>query len=155
VWIGSVISALVVALLGHAWLCRTSIPGNAVGKFLIAGTASGLLLVGQQTWRAGVIIETVAAVLAYAFACELYLFLFTLAGSSVSVGVLLALRRGGLTRSEVDVLCDSSEMVDVRIARLMAARLITASGAGLVITSRGRRLLKLFALLAGIFKHDR
>jgi hypothetical protein len=150
-----VISALVLALLGHAWLCRTSIRGNAVGKFLIVGTAIGLLLVGQQTWRSGVTIETVATGLAYAFACELYIFLFTLAGSSVSVGVLLALRRGGLTRSEVDVLCDSSDMVDVRIEGLMAARLITPSSAGFVITSRGRRLLKLFALLGGVFKHDR
>src|SRR5207302_6216679 len=98
-WIGPYFLA---AAGGHALLTRTPLPGNSVAKFLLAGAASGLGLVGHLFAVYGVGMAAFSAIAAYAFACELYLFLFTMTASSVSVKLLLTLRRTDLSAAEID-----------------------------------------------------
>src|SRR5262245_17264170 len=103
-----VVPHFVAAVAGHALLARTRLPGNSVAKFLLAGGLLGLALAAHRLALDGLCLSSVAALAAYAFCCELYVFLFTMVGSSISVKLLLSLRRGELSGPEIDALYDTS-----------------------------------------------
>src|SRR5260370_31126419 len=75
--------------------------GNPIVKFILVGCAGALALGCQLILQDGATVGTLAALLTYAFACELYLFLFALVASSVSARLLLLLRQGGLSPSAI------------------------------------------------------
>ena len=65
-----------VAIAGHAVLCRLPLRGNFVVKFLLVGGLLGVALGAHEVLSHGLAIEAWTALLLYAFACELYIFLF-------------------------------------------------------------------------------
>ena len=72
------------AYLAHALVCRLRFGGNSVVKFVIVGSAARLALLGSKL-RAGLpLAELWPEMLLYAFVCEVYIFLFTFTGTSVS-----------------------------------------------------------------------
>lgn len=142
-----------VTVAGHAVLCRLPLAGNIVMKFLIMGGLVGLALSGHETLVYGLAIETWTALLLYAFVCELYVFLFTLVSSSVSASLLLTLRAGSLTQAEIDRPYSSSSMVDGRVEKLLATRLLGMSLSGYVVTDEGRILLAALRTLRHFFRH--
>jgi len=138
------------AVLIHALVVRVPIRGDSVRKFVAVGGLIAVLLglhalVGFVSLRAGI-----AALVAYAFACELYLFLFTLAGSSVSVRLLRLLNDGPRRRTEMEAVLAPPKMVEERIARMKAVGLIEANGA---VSPRGRRLVARFLAWKRFFRH--
>jgi hypothetical protein len=140
------------AVAAHALSARVP-RGNPIVKFVAVGGLGGLGLAGHLVLWTGVSLTAFAGVLAYAFACELYLFLFTLVASSVSVRLLLLLREGDLSAAQIQALYEPSGMVARRIDRLLAADLVTKEGTAYRVTPRGRRLVRLFLTAKGFFRH--
>jgi DNA-binding HxlR family transcriptional regulator len=143
----------VAAVAGHALLTRTALPANAVVKFLCVGGPLGLGLALHVLALHGVGLAALATLAVYAFACELYIFLFTLVGSSVSVRLLLALRAGDRSGADIDALYGSAGMVTRRLERLAAVGLLVRDGRAVRVLPRGRRLVRVFAALKHFFRH--
>ena len=144
-----------VAIAGHAVLCRLPLRGNFVVKFLLVGGLLGVALGAHEVLSHGLAIEAWTALLLYAFACELYIFLFTLVSSSVSASLLIMLRTGSFTQMELDEHYSSTLMVDRRLDRLLATGLLGANSSGYVLTDKGRALLAVFKALKRFFRHTR
>ena len=149
----SVFMYFAVAVAGHAVLCRTRFVGNIVTKFLAVGGLLGVALIGHNVFVQGLGVETWPAVLAYGFGCELYIFLFTLVGSSVSASLLLTLGTGTLPQTEIDKLYSNTYMVERRIDNLLAAGLLGVTRSGYLVTAKGQSLLAVFRTLHRFFKH--
>jgi hypothetical protein len=92
-------------------------------------------------------------VVVYAFACELYVFLFTLVASSVSASLLMALAAGALTPQEIGALCDEAGMVQMRLERLVDGGLLRVAPAGYAPTRAARVMLAGFRMLRRFFRH--
>ena len=154
-WLIYLLVALAVALLAHAVLSRAAPGVNTVVGFLSVGSVAGIGLLGVLASHYGATsMQTVSALALYAFLCELYIFLFTLAMSSISANLLVRLDRGGLTEQEIDRLYDSSKMVDERIGRLLATTLLKEEPSVLTPTPEGIRLLRILDRLRLFFRHD-
>ncbi len=76
-------------------------------------------------------IELIAALLCYALACELYIFLYTMVSSSVTVSLLLRLRHGPADWQQLDADYSDETMVDGRLTKLVANGLIVLDPRGL------------------------
>ena len=147
--------AFVLAVLAHAVLSRIErLPGNMVVKFVAPGGLVGLGLLAVLLIGYGLNLPTLAGLLLYGLGCELYLFLFTMISSSISVAILLRLESGGLTRREMDMLYKEEEMVAGHVARLVANGFLLATPSGYAVSDRGHLLLHSFARLRRFFGHD-
>jgi predicted transcriptional regulator len=89
----------------------------------------------------------------YGLCCELYVFLFTLAMSSISANLLVSLSRRAMTAAEIEQLYDSRAMVSSRIDRLVAVGLFDETPAGLELTAKGARTVRTFGRLRTFFRH--
>lgn len=144
----------VSAVLIHAAVCRAPIALNNVFRFAAVGGVLGLVwamwlyggygFASPQFW---------AGVLVYGLFCELYVFLFTLAMSSISANLLVSLSRQPMNSVELDKLYDSREMVASRLDRLVAVGIFEEAPAGLRLTAKGERLVRTFGQLRAFFRH--
>jgi hypothetical protein len=147
---------LVLAVLAHAALSRIErLPGNMVTRFVAPAGLVGLGLLAVLLSRYGLDVPTLAGLLLYSLGCELYVFLFTMVSSSISVAILLRLESGGLTRREIDMLYTEEKMVAGRVARLVANGFLVATPSGYAVSDRGQVLLHSFSRLRRFFGHDR
>jgi len=154
VWLASALFALVAAIIGQVVMTRLQFGGSFVARFLLVGGGVGLVMTGSLVRAYGWGVEFWAGVLVYAFACELYVFLVTLVDSSISVSLLLLLRRGSSSRAEIDHLSSSRAMVASRLEKLRMNGLLRRAGSSYALTGRGLRLLVLFRVLR-VFFHRR
>ena len=155
VWLPLAALAFVLAVLAHAVLSRVErLPGNMVLKFVAPAGLLGVGLLAFLLIRYGLDLPTLAGLLVYSLGCELYVFLFTMISSSVSVAILLRLESGGLTGREIDMLYREEEMVAGRVARLVANGFLLATPSGYAVSDRGHVLLHSFARLRRFFGHD-
>jgi hypothetical protein len=153
-WFVEPFLALMLAMAGHAVLCRASLASDVVTRFLIAGGLVGACLVWWLIGHYGLTApQTWAAALVYAFCCELYIFLFTFAMSSITANLLGRLSRGCMTDADIEQLYDSRHMVATRLDRLMAVGLIEETPAGLRLTAKGTRMVRTFRHLRQLFGH--
>ncbi len=152
-WALWVLVYFAMAVAGHAVFCRLPFVWDTVLKFLVVGGPLGLVLSGHMFLLEGLAVETWTALLMYGFACELYIFLFTLVGSSVSASLLLTLRTGTLPQAEIDNLYSNTYMVERRIDNLLAAGLLGVTRSGYLVTAKGQSLLAVFRTLHRFFKH--
>jgi hypothetical protein len=153
-WLLISLLALLCAVLAHAALTRAArMPGNMVVKFVVPAGAIGLALAATLVSQYGHNLPLLAGLLIYAFGCELYIFLFTLVSSSVTVSVLLRLGADRLTRSQIDALYDERQMVAGRITRLVRNGWLVETASGYVLTRRGLTVLHAFARLRRFFGH--
>ena len=153
-WLASALFALVAAVIGQVVVARLQFGGSFVARFLLVGGGVGLVMAGSLVRAYGWGVEFWAGVLVYAFACELYVFLVTLVDSSISVSLLLLLRRGSSSRAEIDHLSSSRAMVASRLEKLCVNGLLNCAGSSYALTPRGLRLLVLFRALR-VFFHRR
>lgn len=153
-WLTMGIGFWVLALTAHAVACRLPRPGNSVIRFLIVGCLTGIALIATLASHYGLSIYCAAGVLIYAFLCELYIFLFTLAISSVSANLLLNLSVRNMTQQEIDRRYESSVMVNQRIDRMVGTGLLEEGPKGAQLTLRGLRLFRMFDLARRFFRHD-
>ncbi|MBY0527544.1 MAG: hypothetical protein K2R98_29375 [Gemmataceae bacterium] len=144
-----VVAYLAAAIVGHAIAMRLSGRGDSVTRFAMVGGFIGLGLSVHALFFDSLPCGG-AALVVYAFACELYVFLFTLVGTSVSVGILLKLANGPHSRSEIAALYDAPSMVRGRVERMRAVGLLGKDG---FPSSQGKRLVALFLTLKRIFRH--
>ena len=100
-WLGLTWIYFFAACLVHAVFCRCSLPGNSVVKFLGAGSLTGLGLINHEFHLYGHGTRAVSSVILYAFICELYLFLFTFVGTSVSASLLFKLRGKAMSLDDI------------------------------------------------------
>jgi hypothetical protein len=153
-WFAAAFVGLVIAVAGHAGLCRAPIPFNGVTRFLMSGGLVGALLVWWLVDRYGMTApQTWAAALVYAFCCELYIFLFTFAMSSITANLIGRLSRSDMTDADIEQLYDSRRMVATRLDRLVTVGLVDEGPTGLQLTAEGGRLVRIFGLLRGLFRH--
>ncbi|PYN43498.1 MAG: hypothetical protein DME00_26910 [Candidatus Rokuibacteriota bacterium] len=153
-WLVSALFALMGAVIGQVVVARLHFGEGFVARFLLVGGAVGLVMAGSLVRAYGWGVEFWAGVLVYAFACELYVFLVTLVDSSISVSLLLLLRRGSSSRAEIDHLSSSRAMVASRLEKLRMNGLLRRAGSSYALTGRGLRLLVLFRVLR-VFFHRR
>jgi hypothetical protein len=153
-WLVGTFLGLVIAVGAHAGLCRAAMPLNAVTRFLIPGTLVGACLAWWLLDRYGATApQAWAGALIYAFGCELYVFLFTLAISSVSANLLTNLLQQDMTDQDVERVYDSRQMVAARLDRLIATGLLDESPSGLRLTTDGARIVCTFHRLRSFFRH--
>jgi hypothetical protein len=141
------------AMVGHAILCRLPVGLNIVFRFVVVGGVIGLVWAWWLYGNFGLAPQFWAGVLVYGLCCELYVFLFTLAISSVSANLLVSLSRRAMTAAELEQLYDSRTMVSARIDRLVGIGLFDETAAGLELTSKGARMVRTFGWLRAFFRH--
>jgi hypothetical protein len=141
------------AVIAHAIMCRAPIGLNIVSRFLVVGGVAGLVWTWWLYQSFGPAPRFFAGVLVYGLCCELYVFLFTLAMSSISANLLVSLSRQAMTAAQIEQLYDSRAMVSSRIDRLVAVGLFDETPAGLALTARGARTVRTFGRLRAFFRH--
>jgi hypothetical protein len=128
---------------------------NAVTRFVVLGGLTGIGLAVYLVRHTGSPVESAAALLLYAFSCELYLFLVTLARNSVSATLLLLLCSGPMAAGEIGRRLGSAGMVSFRIEGLVATGLLRQTALGYEPTDRGVAVISLFSALKRFFGHER
>lgn len=142
------------AVLAHAGLSRVQLPLNVVLRLLIVGGIIGVGLAWGLLENYGIAApQTWAGLLIYGFCCELYVFLFTLAMSSVSANLLVNLLQRKMTSSDIERLYDSRQMVEARLDRLIGAGLLAETSNRLRPTPKGVRMVRIFSRLRAFFRH--
>jgi uncharacterized membrane protein YeaQ/YmgE (transglycosylase-associated protein family) len=153
-WFVGALLGLMMAVVGHAALCRAPVPLNGVTRFLLIGSLVGACLVWWLVHRYGATAaQTWAAAVVYAFCCELYIFLFTFAMSSITANLLANLSRSDMSDADIEQLYDSRHMVATRLDRLVAVGLVDEGPTGLRLTTEGARMVRTFRRLRGLFRH--
>jgi len=154
-WLLAAVVTFLASVVLHALVVRFHSSMNRVVSFLIVGCGAGailLIFVGEH--HGFLSAQVFGAAMTYGFICELYLFLFTFALSSISANLLVTLHGRKLTDANIAALYDSKRMVSHRIGRLEHTGLLQAVGDRYEVTRRGRRLLGLLGALRGFFRHD-
>jgi hypothetical protein len=138
----------------HAVVGRIRPGGNRVAQFLAAGGIGGVALV-IHLWASSGITPAAkwAGVIAYAFACELWIFLFTFVTSSVSVGLLLSKLATSPGRGPASPSLASADMVSQRLQNLTEAGLLRQHAEGFSLTSGAHRLVAIHRRLRHFFRH--
>lgn len=149
------VAYFVGALVLHAIWCRVSPRPSVVVKFVAVGGLTGLVLVGHLLAVEGLTHRTLAGLLVFGLASELYIFCFTLILTSVSAIWLRRLYRGSI---ETDALAETYSptwMVESRLSRLVENGFLARADTGYRLTEKGRGLIGTFGRLRAIFKHER
>jgi ABC-type transport system involved in multi-copper enzyme maturation permease subunit len=140
------------AIISFALLLGAPKRGRSVSRFLLIGTIVGILLIVTLAFAFGYSFDMIAAVLIYGFLCELFIFLFTLVGTSISVGTLLQLHRGLPYKAAPAV--DLRSAVERRLEMMENAGLIRVFESGYQITAKGRTFLIPARRLRRFFRHQ-
>ncbi len=144
-----------LAVVLHATACRLRLRGTSVVRFVAVAVPLGAVLAWMLTasLQAG---ESAAwaALLLYGLLCELYLFVFTMAATSVSAALLRRLSTGPTSRELLDSQYASDRMVEQRLHRLRAGGFIRQTDGEYVLTPRGKSTVLLFGALRDFFRHD-
>jgi len=152
-WAAAALLCLLGAVAGHAIACRLPLRTNSVVRFVVVAAIIGGWMLYVNPFKLGTGTRLWASLLIYALGCELYLFLFTLVGSSVSVALILALSEQTLDESEIEARYSSNLMIEQRFERLRQNGLLSLDGHGYSVTREGERLLTAFRCLRRVFKH--
>ena len=152
-WGVLVLFYFIAAVAEHAILCRLVRPINVVVGFLLSGVLMGMILISHEVVLYGLAIETWTAVFIYAFMCELYIFMITFIRSSVSVSVLLLLRKKTANMAELDRDCNSSSMVNTRLEKLCQIGLLDRSTPGYILTKKGNGIVAVLKVVRRFFSH--
>ena len=84
-WLAWTLLALIVAVTGQFLVARFHGGGSFVARFSLVGGPISLAMAASLLKTYGLSLEFWGGMFVYAFGCELYVFLGTLVGSSVSV----------------------------------------------------------------------
>jgi hypothetical protein len=152
-WLLLSVVSLVLAVMLHGFSSRIFVQLDSVRRFLLVGLPIGMLLTIAALALYGLTTPALAAVALYAFLCELYIFCFTLAMSSISATMLIMLRQRPLQVADLVNLYKPDEMVRLRVDRLVKTGVIDLSAGRLTLTDRGRRLHAAFSILSRFFGH--
>ena len=150
---------LIFTVLFHSIYTRVLPQRNRVLSFLKIGILVGFTISIVNSINYGFFsIPQFASVISYAFACELYIFLFTFSLASISANILVTMRLGPSDVEEIESLYDSKEMVSKRFNRLISSGLLKpidsqSNQALYQITPRGSRFVRIINFLRLVFNH--
>ena len=144
----------IAAFLLHAIWCRAAVRPSVVVKYVVVGGLTGLALLAHLLSVEGPTHRTLAGLLVFALASELYIFLFTMIISSVSAIWLRRLYRGSIETSTLAEIYSPAWMVETRLERLVENGFLVRTDDGYRLTEKGRSLINTFTRLRGIFKHE-
>lgn len=147
------IAFFILAVIINACLARLQLPIGAVMRFIGVGAITGLGLGALLLERRGFSPDAAGALLAYAFACELYIFVFTLSLASVSANLLLAFAREPMRRLDASVAFEGPAMVAARLKRMSLNGLLIVDDAGLRLTPAGDSTVRIFSRVRTFFQH--
>jgi hypothetical protein len=150
-WLIWSVGAFVTSVLVHAIVMRFVERAGTVAIFVAIGGMAGGALIGYCLQSYGFTPATLAAILTYAFACELYIFLFTLVGNSVSFGLLTKLESHPLDAAAIARFYRAEAMIGRRFEQLERSDFISTGPAGLTLTVRGKRAVRMFSFLHVMF----
>ena len=150
-WFIPTVLVLAGVIVVHAALRRLVPAGNSVIQFPgIAALGAGALAMGLSfTHVSGVDCLTAFALLA--FSCELYLFLFTFAISSVSLALLL--ETVGYAPPPRESAGETSTPAG-RVQRMLESGLLVRAPGGYALSTRGRVVLGVRNALRAFFRHE-
>src|SRR5450759_1863318 len=117
----------IAAVVADAALARLRLPINGVMRFIVVGVIAGAALTGILLRIEGATASVLGALLVYAFACELYIFVFTTSLASIGANMLVALSKYPRDGVEAASICESRTMVSARLNRLVVAGLMQAN----------------------------
>lgn len=140
-WALASLAALAAAIAAHATLRRAAPHIGSLAGFLLVGSIGGTALAAFLLWEWRLGVESWAGVASYAFACELYIFLFSSITSSLSASILYRLRARALSALELQDNRAGKAMVEGRLARMVSGGVLKQTVAGYALTTRGRMLL--------------
>jgi hypothetical protein len=159
VWLLFAVACFALSLCMHALAARLRPRANRVFSYAVVAGLGGLALAIALLASYGPDVRTWAALCLYALSAELYVFLFTMIGSSITARLLILLRRRNMTRVEIDAAFPTSGMVEDRMRNLLQNGLICAddsssssSSSSFSLTRRGWRIVRCFRLLRGFFR---
>lgn len=153
-WLLTISSSILAGIASHAIVTRLFPRGNAVLLFIASGGLVGIALTVWTIAAYGFFdIRTFSLILVYAAFCELYLFLFTLALSSVSANILVRLHDGSIPLQSLDAMYDSKHMVEQRVARMRRTRLLIEKNGYATTTEKGRLIILVYRSLRRFFRH--
>jgi len=147
----SLLSAVAGAIIGHSILAR--LLHSRIAAFLWAAGVCGVLFVFLLHAGDTAFADFIGWILAYAFAMELYLFIFTLSAASIGSNLLAMLDGKPATQADIDARYDERQMVVLRIDRLLAAGLIADIQGSLVLTPAAMAALARLDDAADFFAH--
>lgn len=153
-WFATIFCSILASIASHAIVTRLFPRSNAVLLFIASGGLVGLVMIG---WSAAAYslfdIQTFSLILVYAAFCELYLFLFTLALSSVSANILVRLHDGAIPLQSLDAMYDSRSMVEQRVTRMRRTGLLIEENEYATTTGKGRLITRAYRALRRFFRH--
>ena len=147
------LAAFVATVLLHAIACRLPVGLSVVLKLVLVGGLIGLVLTAYLVASYGLTVRTLAGVVTFALACELYVFCFTLILSSVSAIWLRRLYRGSIETEALAEAYSPAWMVDTRLERLADNGFVARAAGGYRLTEKGRGLMRTFGRLRALFNH--
>ncbi|MCC7368889.1 MAG: hypothetical protein IT306_10730 [Chloroflexi bacterium] len=153
-WLVLSLGAFLLAIGCHLVVVRLPLPISNVIRYVVGGGAVGVLLALALLVLYGISSEVVAGLALFAFLSELYIFLFTLVISSVTVSMLLRLRQGPLPEAVLTEEAQSSAMVAMRLEQLERNGFIRTEGGRYVPLSSAQRLTAAFVALRTILGHE-
>jgi hypothetical protein len=146
-WLIPSVAAFVIGVFVHSAIMRIAAHARPVPAFMAIGGAIWIMLIVYCVRRYGLTAPAIAAVLIYSFACELYIFLFTLVGNSVSFGLLARLADAPLKPDAIARFYRTEGMIARRFSQLESNDFIVGGPAGFTLTTRGKRVVHMFSLL--------
>jgi hypothetical protein len=139
----------------HAFATRLRPHTNRVLSYAVVALLAGLVLVLALLDNYGLDVRTWAALCLYALAAELYVFLFTMIGSSITARILVLLGRRDMTPVEIDAAFPTSGMVEDRMHNLLDNAFIRVDGdSGFKLTARGWLLVRCFRSMRSFFRRE-
>jgi len=152
-WLLLVVVCFVLSVGLHALASRLRSGANRVFSYAVVAVAAGLLLLWLVFGRYGADVRAWAALFSYVLVAELYVFLFTMIGSSITARLLIILRARDLTLAEIQSIFTTSGMVGRRVDNLSRNGFISTDGPdSYSLTPRGRLIVNSFRPLRNFFR---
>ena len=144
-WLVCLLGSFAVLIATHHLLGRVLPNWGTLLRMIVALPIAAALL-WWTTSSLGYSILSYGAMFWLLFLSALYVFIFTLSQSSISVKLINMLWGGPLDRPAIERIYSPGYMVERRIERLFAADLATREGGDLKLTRRGRSLVNCYRL---------
>jgi hypothetical protein len=151
-WALASLAAFVGAVAGHASIRRALPRIGSLSGFVLVGCFLGAGLAVFLVHESRFTLETGAGLASYAFACELYIFLFGSVSSSISASILHQLRSSRLSSGDIEDRFGGTAMVQRRLANLVSAGVLETTAEGYRHTVVGTRLLRAYRGFRSFFR---
>ena len=148
-----VIAFSILGVIIDACFARLRLPIGAVMRFIGVWAVTGLGLSALLLERRGFSPDTAGAFPAYAFAGQLYIFVFTLSLASISANLLIVFAREPVRRVDASVIFEGPAMVAARLKRMSLNGLLIVDDAGLRLTPAGDSTVRNFSTMRAFFQH--